>query len=180
MSSSGPSATRLDGSTVRVTLASAIAAFVSSSSNTSSISVPDIGAITSALSGDADPYLFNSPGTTFDVVPPMLTVVSAPPAYTNQGTVSFAVAADDGPNSTGVKAVMARRGDAGVVSGVNMTGNVWTFANVPTGGTPPYFDVWGVDNANNSGERLSAGAYHLQLLCLQDQTPPTIVQDFIG
>ena len=57
-------------------------------------------------------------------------------------------------------------------------GNVWTFANVVTGGPTPYFDVWAVDNANNSGELLPVGNYHLQLPCLEDQTPPTIVQDF--
>ena len=70
LSPSGPSATALDGSTVRVTLASAIAAFVTSSSNTSTLTIPDIGGIAAALSSDSDPYLFKSAGTTFDVVPP--------------------------------------------------------------------------------------------------------------
>jgi hypothetical protein len=178
LSTSGPSATALDGSTVRVTLASAIAAFVTSSSNTSTLTIPDIGGIAAALSTDSDPYLFKSAGTTFDVVPPVLTVVTAPPPYTNQGTVTFAVAADDGPNSTGVKFVIAQTGDGGVLTGVHTTGNVWTFANVVTGGPTPYFDVWAVDNANNSGELLPVGSYHLHLPCLQDQAPPTIVQDF--
>jgi hypothetical protein len=174
----GPSATALDGSTVRISLASAISAFVTSSSNTSGISVPDIGGIAGALSADADPYLFNSAGTTFDVVPPQLTIVSAPPAYTNQGTVSFSVSADDGPDSTGVKVVMARTGDGALLSGTNTSGNVWAFSNVATGGATPYFEVWAVDNANNSGELLPVGNYHLQLPCLEDQVPPTIVQDF--
>jgi hypothetical protein len=178
LSPTGSSATPLDGSTVRISLASAITAFVSSSSNSSSITVPDVGGITGALSADSDPYLFNSAGTTFDVVPPKLTLVSAPPAYTNQGTVSFAVAADDGPNSTGVKVVLARTGDGTELTGVNTSSNVWTFSNVGTGGSNPYFDVWGVDNANNSGELLPVGDYRLQLPCLQDQAPPTIVQDF--
>ena len=178
LSATGPSATALDGATVRVTLASAIAGFVASSSNTSTLTVPDIGGVTGALSADSDPYLFKSAGTTFDVVPPRLTVVTAPPPYTNQGTVTFAVAADDGPNSTGVKIVMAKTGDGSVLTGVNATGNVWTFANVATGGSSPYFDVWAVDNANNSGELLPVGDYHLQLPCLEDESPPTIVQDF--
>lgn len=178
LNSTGASATALDGSTVRVTLASAIAAFVASRSNASTLTVPDIGGVTEALSADSDPYLFNTTGTTFDVVPPVLTVVTAPPAYTNQSMVSFAVAADDGPHSTGVKVVLARVGDGGVLTGVNTTGNVWTFSNEATGGSPPYFDVWGVDNANNSGEELPVGPYHLQFPSLQDQTPPTILQDF--
>jgi hypothetical protein len=178
VSTTGSSATPLDGSTVRITLASAIAGFVASSSNTSTITVPDIGGITGALSADADPYLFKSAGTTFDVVPPQLTLVSAPPPYTNQSSVSFAVAADDGPNSTGVKVVMARSGDGTELTGVNTSGNVWTFSNVAPGGTLPYFDVWGVDNANNSGEDLPVGDYHLQVPCLEDAAPPTIVQDF--
>jgi hypothetical protein len=174
----GASATALDASTVRVTLASAIATFIASSSNISTLTVPDIGGVTEALSSDSDPYLFKTAGTTFDVVPPKLTVVSAPPAYTNQPTVTFAVAADDGPNSTGVKVVMARAADGGVLNGVNTSGNVWTFSDLATAVSPPYFDVWGVDNANNSGEQLPVGQYHLQLPCLQDQTPPTILQDF--
>jgi hypothetical protein len=177
LSPSGPSATALDGSTVRVTLASAITAFVTSSSNTSTLTIPDIGGIAAALSTDSDPYLFKSAGTTFDVVPPVLTVVTAPPPYTNQGTVTFAVAADDGPNSTGVKVVMAQTG-GGVLTGVHTTSNVWTFANVVTGGPTPYFDVWAVDNANNSGEEFPVGNYHLHLLCLVDDAPPTIIQDF--
>ncbi len=178
LSSSGPSATALDGATVRVTLASAIAAFVASTSNTSTLTIPDIGGITGALSADSDPYLFKSAGTTFDVVPPALTVVTPPPPYTNQGTVTFAVAADDGPNSTGVKIVMAQTGDGTVLTGVNAAGNVWTFGNVATGGPSSYFDVWAVDNANNSGQLLPVGDYHLRLPCLQDESPPTIVQDF--
>jgi hypothetical protein len=178
VSASGPTATALDGSTVRLALASAIADFVLSARNTSAITIPDIGEVTSALSADSDGYLFNSPGTTFDVVPPKLTLTSGPPPYTNQSTVTFTVAADDGPNSTGVKAVLARVGDGSQVTAVNASGNVWTFSNVPTGGTRAYFDVWAVDNANNSGEQLPVGAYHLRLPCLEDVTAPTITQDF--
>jgi len=178
ISASGPSATALDSSTVRIGLASAIATFVTSSSNASNITVPDIGGVAAALSADADPYLFTSAGTTFDLVPPRLTLVSAPPAFTNQSTVSFAVSADDGPDSTGVKFVMARTGDGAVLTGANASGNVWTFSNVATGGSDPYFEVWAVDNANNSGELLPVGDYRLHLPCLEDQVPPTIVQDF--
>ncbi len=174
----GPTATALDGSTVRVTLASAIANFVVSGSNTSSVTIPDTTGLTGALSSDSDPYLFNAPGTPFDVTPPTLTVVSAPPAYTNQNTVSFSVTADVGPNSTGVKAVIAVAGDGTTLTGVNTSGDVWTFSNAPTGGADPYFDVWGVDNANNSGEQFPVGLYHLRLPCLLDQMAPTIVQDF--
>ncbi len=174
----GLTATPLDGSTVRVGLASAIANFVVSSSNTSSVTIPDTTGLTGALSSDSDPYLFNSPGTPLNVTPPTLTVVSAPPAYTNQNTVSFSVAADVGPNSTGVKAVITVAGDATILNGVNTSGDLWTFSNVPTGGTNPYFDVWGVDDANNSGEQFPVGLYHLRLPCLLDQTAPTILQDF--
>ncbi len=99
----GPTATALDGSTVRLALASAIANYVRSSNNNSSITIPDVGAVTGAISADADTYLFKTPGTPFDVTPPKLTVVSAPPPYTNQNTVSFSVSAEGGPNSTGVK-----------------------------------------------------------------------------
>ncbi|MGO9829700.1 MAG: hypothetical protein ACLPJH_06130 [Myxococcaceae bacterium] len=178
VNANGPTATALDGSTVRVTLASAIANFVVSSSNASSVTIPDTTSLTGALSSDADPYLFDSPGTPFDVTPPTLTVVSAPPAYTNQNTVNFSVTADVGPSSTGVKMVVAVAGDGTILTGVNTSGDVWTFSNAPTGGAHSYFDVWGVDDANNSGEQFPVGLYHLRLPCLQDQVPPTIVQDF--
>lgn len=174
----GTTATALDSSTVRLSLASAIATYVQSSSNTSSITTPDIAAVTGAISADSDPYLFKSPGTPFDSAPPKLTVVSAPPPYTNQNAVSFSVAADRGPNSTGVKVVVARLEDGTEISGINTGGNLWSFTNVPTGGASPYFEVWAVDNANNSGEQFPIGDYHLRLPCLLDQVAPTIVQDF--
>ncbi len=174
----GPTATALDGSTVRLALASAIATFVRSGINTSSITIPDVAAVTGALSADSDTYLFKSPGTPFDVTPPKVVVVSAPPPYTNENAVSFSVAANAGPNSTGVKAVIAKTGDGTELTGVNTTENVWTFSNILAGGAQPYFEVWAVDNANNSGEQFPVGDYHLRLPCLQDQVAPTIVQDF--
>ncbi len=168
LSVSGPTATALDGSTVRSALASGIANFVASSSNVSTITIPDTTGITGALSADSDPYLFKTPGTPFDVTPPLLTVVSAPPPYTNQVSVSFTVQADVGANAAGVKVVVVRTGDGTLLNGVNTSGNLWTFSDVLTGGANPYFDVWGVDNANNSGEEFPVGPYHLRLPCLQD------------
>ena len=177
VTSSGPSATAIDGTTVRLSLASAIADFVNSAQNGSGITIPDIGALTAALSANSDVYLFATPGTTFDVAPPTVTVASAPPPYTNQGTVTFTIVADDGPNSTGVKSVWARTGDGTKVQGAlaSPRGNVWTFSNVATGGPNPYFEVWAIDNANNSGEAVAVGPFHLKLPCLKDTVAPTIV-----
>jgi hypothetical protein len=177
LATGGPTATALDGATVRLGLASAIADFINSASNGSGISIPDIGALTAALSANSDSYLFATPGTTFDVAPPRVTVATAPPAYTNQDTVSFAVAADDGPNSTGVKSVWARTGDGTRVPGVLASpgGNVWTFSGLPTSAGNPGFDVWAVDNANNSGELVPVGPFHLKLPCLKDTVAPTLV-----
>jgi hypothetical protein len=177
LAASGPSATALDGATVRLQLASAIADFVTSARNGSGISIPDIGALTAALSANADSYLFATPGTTFDVAPPRLAVATAPPAFTNQDTVSFAVVADDGPNATGVKSVWARTGDGTRVQGMLASpgGNVWTFSGLPTSGASPGFDVWAVDNANNSGELVPVGPFHLRLPCLKDTVAPTLV-----
>jgi len=177
VTSSGPSATALDGTTVRLGLASAIADFVNSAQNGSGITIPDIGALTAALSANSDAYLFATPGTTFDVAPPTVTVASAPPPYTNQSTVTFTIVADDGPNSTGVKSAWAKLGDGTKVQGVLASpgGNVWTFSNVTTGGPNPYFEVWAIDNANNSGESVAVGPFHVKLPCLKDTVPPTIV-----
>jgi hypothetical protein len=177
VTSSGPSATALDGRTVRLALASAIADFINSPQNGSGITIPDIGALTAALSANSDSYLFATAGTTFDVIPPTVTVATAPPPYTNQDSVTFTIIADDGPNSTGVKSVWAKTGDGTKIQGTLASpgGNVWTFSNLPTGGPNPYFEVWAVDNANNSGESLAVGPFHLRLPCLKDTVPPTIV-----
>ena len=106
-----------------------------------------------------------------------MTVASAPPPYTNQSAVTFTIVADDGPNSTGVKSVWAKLGDGTKVQGALASpgGNVWTFSNVATGGPNPYFEVWAIDNANNSGESVAVGPFHLKLPCLKDTVPPTIV-----
>jgi hypothetical protein len=177
VTSSGPSATALDGRTVRLGLASAIADFINSPQNGSGITIPDIGALTAALSANSDTYLFATAGTTFDVAPPTVTAATAPPPYTNQNAVTFTIIADDGPNSTGVKSVWAKTGDGTKVQGTLASpgGNVWTFSNVPTGGPNPYFEVWAIDNANNSGETVAVGPFHLKLPCLKDTVPPTIV-----
>jgi hypothetical protein len=175
---SGPSATALGRTTVRLDLAAAIADFVNSPANTSGLTIPDVGGLTAALSADSDPYLFKSSGTTFDVLPPKLTIVSPPPPYTNQSVVAFTIAADDGPNSTGVKTVFARNGDGTVVSGVDTDGGVWMFQSAVTSGAHPDFDIWAVDQANNSGEHFPLGDYHLRLPSLKDTAPPTITQDF--
>ena len=167
----------LDGTTVRLTLAAAIADFVTSPQNSSSLTVPDVGGVVAALSANADPSLFRSPGTTFDVSPPSLTVVVPPPAHTNQPTVSFRIAADDGPSASGVKSVLARNGDGQVVSGTRTDARVWDFSDIPVGAHPD-FDIWAVDQAGNSGERLPLGSRHLRLPCLDDTAPPVVLQDF--
>ena len=167
----------LDASTVRLTLASAIADFVTSPENASGLTVPDVGGLVAALSANADPYLFRTPGTTFDVSPPSLTIVVPPPAYTNQPTVSFSIGADDGPSASGVKSVFVRNGDGQVIPGTRTDAGVWSFADAPVGALPD-FDVWAVDQAGNSGERLPLGERHLRLPCLKDTAPPVVVQDF--
>jgi hypothetical protein len=167
----------LDDATLRLRLAAAIAEFVASPRNTSGLTVPDVGGLVAALSANADGYLFRTPGTTFDVTPPALTVVADPPAYTNQAAISFAVAADDGPNASGVRSVLARNGDGLTVSATLSDGGVWTFSAAPVG-SPPDFEVWAVDQAGNSGERLPVGAHHLRLPCLLDTAPPVVLQDF--
>ena len=167
----------LDATTVRLTLAAAIADFVTSPENMTGLTVPDVGGLVAALSANADPYLFRSPGTTFDLSPPSLTIVVPPPAYTNQPTVSFSIGADDGPNSSGVKSVLARNGDGAILPGTRTDAGVWDFSGMPVGAHPD-FDVWAVDEAGNSGERLPLGERHLRLPCLKDTAPPVVVQDF--
>jgi hypothetical protein len=167
----------LDDATVRLRLAGAIAEFVASPRNTSGLTLRDVGGLVAALSANSDAYLFQSSGTTFDVTPPVLTLVAAPPPYTNQPAVSFSVTAEDGPNASGVRSVLARNGDGLTVSAVSSDAGVWTFAAVPVGSHPD-FDVWAVDQAGNSGERLPLGAHHLRLPCLLDTAPPVVLQDF--
>jgi hypothetical protein len=167
----------LDDATVRLRLAAAIAEFVASPRNTSGLTVPDVGGLVAALSANSDAYLFRSPGTTFDVTPPVLTLAAVPPPYTSQPAVSFTVSADDGPNASGVRSVLARNGDGALLTGSRSDGGVWTFSGVSVGSHPD-FEVWAVDQAGNSGERLPLGAYHLRLPCLLDTAPPVVLQDF--
>jgi len=136
-----------------------------------------VGGLLAALSSDADPALFRTGGTRFDVHPPAVTVVVAPPPFSNQATVSFSVSADDGPNASGVKSVLARNGDGQTLSAVPSDAGVWTFPAVPVGQHPD-FDVWAVDEAGNSGESLPVGPHHLRLSCLLDAAPPVVLQDF--
>ncbi len=167
----------LDGSTVRLALAAAIADFVTSPQNSSGLTVPDVGGLVATLSANADPYLFGTPGTTFDVSPPSVSIVTPPPPYTNQPTVSFSIRADDGPSSSGVKSVLARNGDGAILPGTRTDAGVWDFSGIPVGAHPD-FDVWAVDQAGNSGEHLPFGTRHLRLPCLMDTAPPVILQDF--
>ena len=168
--SSGPSATALDGSTVRHHLAGAIADFVNSNAS-SGLTIPDTEGMLTALSTNSDPYLFDTPGTPFDVLPPRLKLVSPPPLETDQKTVSFVVSADDGPDSAGVKAVFARNGRGTVIAATAVGQGIWRFAKAPMASQPD-FDVWAVDRANNSGELLPLGEYHLHVPCALYTEPP--------
>jgi len=80
-----------------------------------------------------------------DRTAPAITVTTAPPAYTNQGAVTFVVTAADG--GAGVAAVYAQAPGWPTVAGTYSAG-AWTLANVPLAEGQNVISVWGVDGAS--------------------------------
>ncbi len=83
--------------------------------------------------------------TNIDRTAPGITVTTAPPTYTNQGTVTFVVTAADG--GAGVAAVYAQTPGWPAVAGTYSAG-AWTLSNVPLAEGQNIISVWGIDNAS--------------------------------
>ena len=83
--------------------------------------------------------------TNIDRTPPAITVTTAPPTYTNQGTVTFVVTAADG--GAGVSGVYAQTPGWPPVAGTYSAG-AWTLSNVPLSEGQNLISVWGIDNAS--------------------------------
>jgi hypothetical protein len=91
----GKTAYRLDGQTVRITLAKAIEEFLKSPRNKSDLTVLDTLHFRNLLAINSNAHMFREAGSRVDDEAPRLTVVGAVPRYTNQTTLTVRLQADD-------------------------------------------------------------------------------------
>jgi len=148
---SGPAGTKLDGQTMRATYALAVVQYLQNARNHSGLTFADSQTLINAVSSNSDNRIFRGNGQQFDLDPPVLTLVTPPPRYTNASTCSFQVLALD-PDS-GVAKVYAQlgsvRAEGTLVSGTRNNG-VYSFTMQLSRGSNN-LTVWGEDAAGNSG-----------------------------
>lgn len=151
---------KLDGQTVRLSLALASQRFLGSERNKSPFTDADSRQLRFDLSTNSDSRIFKENGSAYDTQPPQVSLTGdAPPRFTRESTVTVSVLADDG-SGTGVHAVFARNGmDSATLSAVK-AGGVWTFKDVPIRSGPNRIVIWAEDNATpaNSGSGKEAPA----------------------
>jgi hypothetical protein len=193
--SSPASATALDGQTVRGALALSLSNYLQNPLDTSGLSFRDVQGLLSELSTDADPRLFRSGGTPYDINPPFLAFAPTPPLYTPDASYTLGVLAAD-PGS-GVADVYAQTGANAQLVGVAVSSDAGMLADggcvfgttsslpdagcisatlyqfplqFPTQGHYPYV-VWAVDHAGNSNQTTGT---ELSFTITFDDSPPNI------
>ncbi|HEY8210301.1 MAG TPA: hypothetical protein VIG99_22610, partial [Myxococcaceae bacterium] len=173
----GPSASRLDGSTVRDELARAIERFIGSDRNATAVTVNDALPLLNELSADADARLFRNSGVAYDHTGPALAVdvrwkradgVERQPALPGGlvgGTVVVSITATDDSTILGLS--LSINGVPVAVSQDGSGGSIQGTADVATGADGPLAVV--VSSADVHGNQSAATRQ-----VVVDNTPPTI------
>jgi hypothetical protein len=170
----------LDEQFLRVPLAVALDTWIrNTAANRSGIGQADLvsARVYDALTTDeSDLFGGPPPPGVFDPVdrtPPVLTFGTAPPAYTNQSTLTLTVNATD---ATGVKGVFAQSGTRKFTATVG-EGGAWNLAVDLLPGHNQ-LTVWGEDTAQAANSGLGSTAPHQYTLdVLLDTSPPSAIYD---
>jgi hypothetical protein len=170
----------IDEQLLRVPLALALDAWIrNTAANRSGIGQADLvsARVYDALTTD-ESNLFGGPPSpgVFDPVdrtPPVLTFGTAPPAYTNQSTLTLTVNATD---ATGVKGVFAQSGTRKFTATAG-EGGAWSLAVDLLPGHNQ-LTIWGEDTAQSANSGLGSSEPHqFTLAVLLDTAPPAVLYD---
>lgn len=167
------SPTQLGGRTTRLSLATAVSAFLQGSRNITSITASDALGLANALSNNPDLSLFRSAGSAFDDAAPVVTLDAVGDLYQNAGTLTLSAGADDGPAGSGVKGVYARTGDSSI-TGVFQDG-AWSLSGLKLSPGVNTVTVWAEDKAAHSG-RGQGAPFEISFRVFFDDLPPSALR----
>ena len=169
---SGPSATKLDGQSVRVALGQAIESFLDGERNRSKLTFLDAQALARDISRNSNPRLFREAGLELDSEPPEVVLRSAnPPRSTGLATLELTIGATD--KGTSVARVLGSAGNAAQVV-ASKTGDGDWLLSLPLALGENTVVVWAEDvavPANSGRERREP--YRLEFAVTRDGTGAT-------